>query len=116
MLVAIIGIYRAYFLLRPLECNKHIKVVLGVVIAYIMLQTVVFITSITLVGDIEVGATFAEIFNGYNLNIKLVFYSLLICPSFLQWNIFSLIIKVSSIQLKIFINITKKKGSRSSKL
>ena len=43
-----------------------------------MRQTVIFIISITLVGDIEVGATFAEIFNGYNLNIKLVFYSLLI--------------------------------------
>ena len=78
VLVAIIGIYRAYFLIRPLEYNEHIKVVVGVIIAFIMRQTVVFITSITIVGDIEVGATFAEIFNGYNLNIKLVFYSLLI--------------------------------------
>jgi len=78
VLVAIISIYRVYFLLRPLECNKHIKLVIGLVISFIMRQTVIFIISITLVGDIEVGATFAEIFNGYNLNIKLVFYSLLI--------------------------------------
>lgn len=63
VLVAIIGIYRVYFRAGPpLECNKHIKLVIGLVISFIMRQTVIFIISITLVGDIEVGATFAEIF------------------------------------------------------
>ena len=109
VLVAIIGIYRAYFLIRPLEYNEHIKVVVGVIIAFIMRQTVVFITSITIVGDIEVGATFAEIFNGYNLNIKLVFYSLLIFIFF--FTIFFLIIKVSLILLKTILNIILKKWS-----
>ena len=77
MLVFFIGIYRAYYLIRPLQCIWYIKIGIGFFVTLFVRNITAIMMNIVLVGNTKTGVSFNELFNGYNISIKLVFYSLL---------------------------------------
>lgn len=74
--ISILGIYRTYILINPLQCNKFIKVI----IAFTYVNIVNFVSQfiLSLVETDNKGMTFIKLFSKSNISIDLVFYSFVI--------------------------------------
>lgn len=73
VITIILGFYRTYMLIKPLECAKYTKIV----IVFISVNFVAFVTKFitNMVALNSTGLTFVELFNKCNNGIDLVFYS-----------------------------------------
>lgn len=77
ILVLMIGIYRGYYLIRPLQYSSNIKAAIGFIVSLFVRSVTSFIMNVVLVGNVKIGITFIELFNAYNITINLVFYCVL---------------------------------------
>lgn len=73
VITMILGFYRTYMLIKPLECAKYTKIV----IVIISVNFVAFVTKLitNIVALNSTALTFVELFNKCNNGIDLVFYS-----------------------------------------
>lgn len=76
IITCILGIYRTYALIKPLECNKYLKIAVVFISVNFISFVTQFITNIVAID--KIGLTFMELFNKCNNSIDLVFYSFVI--------------------------------------
>ena len=76
VIICILGFYRTYILINPLQCNKFIKVV--IVFAYVNIVNFVSQFILSLIETDNKGMTFMKLFSKCNISIDLVFYSFVI--------------------------------------
>ena len=99
VITCILGFYRTYALIKPLECSNYLKI--GIV--FISVNFVSFVTQFitSMVAIDKTGLTFMELFNKCNNSIDLVFYSFVIAI-------------LSSVIHSIFLFIKEKSVSKSA--
>ena len=76
VITSILGFYRTYALIKPLECSSYLKIA----IVFLSVNFVSFVTQFitSMVAIEKTGLTFMELFNKCNNSIDLVFYSFVI--------------------------------------
>lgn len=100
VIACILGFYRTFVLIKPLECHKYTKIA----IVFLSVNFVSFVTQFitNMVALNSIGLTFIELFNKCNNGIDLVFYSFVtvILSSVIQYFFLPVTLRVTAKEKK----------------